>query len=146
MIDRIALWRGRVIHHRAMNNPMVQRRQAALIYLFPALQDLVVALIFFVGSVRAARWGGGATKVALVAAAWSVVYVCACPVIGRLVTARNAHRLALSGCLLLTLVSGLLAVVDGFEAMLVLVGVSGLATALFHFLSMANLLPVYLGN
>ena len=105
--------------------------RTALIYVLPAPMDLALALILFVGTVRVAKLAGGATRVASVLAVWSVVYVVACPFVGRLVNPRNAPRFVLGGCLLFALVCGLLAVAPGFAAMLTLMGVGGMAAALF---------------
>jgi MFS family permease len=107
------------------------RGRTALIYLLPALMDMVLALVLFVGTVRAAKMEGAATRVAFVLAVWSMIYIVACPLVGRLVTPRNAHRLVLAGCMLLALASGLLAAATGFVAMLILVGVVALSAALF---------------
>lgn len=104
---------------------------AVWIYLVPALVDLVLSLVIFVGTLRVARLGGDATHAGSVLAVWSLVYVVACPLIGRLVTSRNAHRLVLAGCLLFALTCGLLALAATFLPMLLLVGVIGLASALF---------------
>lgn len=108
-----------------------RRGQAALIYILPALMDMALALVLFVGTVRAVKLGGDATRAAFVLAVWSLVYVVACPLIGRLVTSGNARRFILAGCGLSALTCGLLATATGFAAMLLLVGVCGVAAALF---------------
>lgn len=103
---------------------------AMLIYLLPALMDLALALVLFAATVRVARLGGTATRVASVLAVWSLVYVVACPMVGRMVTPRNAHRLVLSGCILFTLACALLAAAATYLPMIVLVGITGMAAAL----------------
>ncbi|MDD5705593.1 MAG: MFS transporter [Kiritimatiellae bacterium] len=108
-----------------------QHGQATLIYVMPALMDLSLALLLFVCSVRAARLSGSAAQVASVPAAWSVVYVVVCPLVGRLMSPRNAHRLVLAGCLLSALVCGLLALATDFPAMLAFVGLGGVSAAMF---------------
>jgi MFS family permease len=104
---------------------------SVLIYVLPALIDMVMALVLFVGTVRAVKLGGGATQAATVLAVWSLVYVVACPLIGRLVTAGNARNFILAGCGLFALSSGLLAAATGFVPMLALIGLCGVAAALF---------------
>ncbi|MFZ4394043.1 MAG: MFS transporter [Kiritimatiellia bacterium] len=105
--------------------------KAVLIYLVPALVDLVLSLVIFVGTIRVARLGGDATRAGSALAVWSLIYVLVCPLIGRLVTARNAHQLVLAGCLLFALSCGLLTLAVTFLPMILLIGVIGLASALF---------------
>ncbi len=105
--------------------------KAVLIYLVPALVDLVLSLAIFVGTLRVARLGGDAASAGSVLAVWSIVYLLFAPLIGRLVTSRNAHRLVLAGCLLFALSCGLLTLAVTFLPMIVLIGVIGLASALF---------------
>jgi MFS family permease len=92
---------------------------------------MVLSLALFVGTVRAARLGGDAVRAASVLAVWSFVYVISCPLVGRWVTARNARRLVLAGCTLLTATLGLLALAEGFVFMLILMGWAGIGAALF---------------
>jgi MFS family permease len=106
-------------------------RGAALIYLMPALMDMVIGLALFVGTVRAARGGGDAVRTASVLAVWSLVYVTTCLVVGRGVSTRNARGLVLAGCALVSVSLGLLALADGFVIMLVLMGFAGFAAAFF---------------
>jgi MFS family permease len=114
-----------------MDEQVHRRRQAAWIYVLPALVDMALALVLFVGTVRAVKLGGDATRAAAVLAVWSLVYVVACPLVGRRVTAGNARRFLLAGCGLLALSCGLLALSAGLGAMLVWVGVCAVACALF---------------
>ncbi len=107
------------------------RARAALIYLLPASMDMVLGLALFVATVRAAKLGGDAVRAASVLAVWSFVYVVSCPRVGRWVSARNARRLVLAGCALLAVTLGLLAFAAEFTFMLVLIGISGFAAALF---------------
>ena len=104
---------------------------AVLIYLMPALMDMALSLVLFVGTVRIARLGGDATRSATVLAIWSLVYIAACPLIGRIVTPGNARRLVLSGCLLFAVACAALAAAATYVPMIFLVGVTGLSSALF---------------
>ena len=114
-----------------MDEPRKRRDMAALIYLVPATVDLLLSLVIFVGTVRVARMKGDATHVGSVLAVWSIVYILICPLLGRLVTTRNAHHFVLAGCLLFALSCALLAAAAGFLPMILLVGVTGVASALF---------------
>jgi DHA1 family quinolone resistance protein-like MFS transporter len=114
-----------------MNPAGPMNRRALLIYVLPATVDLVLSLLLFVGTVRAAQMGGGALQAAAVLTTFSLVYVVSCPLVGRIVTPANASRLTLAGVVLLAVVCGLLAFTAAFVPMLVLVGASGIAAALF---------------
>lgn len=114
-----------------MDSQTPRRAQAALIYILPALMDMALSLVLFVGTLRAVKLGGDATRAASVLAVWSIVYVVSCPLIGRLVTPGNARRMIMTACGIFALASGLLAAAAGFAAMLALVGVCGVAAALF---------------
>ncbi len=114
-----------------MDGQLKGRGQAALIYILPALLDMALSLVLFVGTVRVVKLGGDATRAASVLAVWSIVYVATSPLIGKLVNSGNARRFILGGCLLFALSSGLLAAATGYAAMLALVGVCAVATACF---------------
>lgn len=114
-----------------MGEKLPPRSQSALIYILPALMDMALSLVLFVGTVRAVRICGVATQAAAVLAVWSVVYVASCPLIGRLANVGNARCFILTGCGLFALATGLLAITNGFAMMLVLIGVCGVAAALF---------------
>ena len=106
-------------------------RRAILIYVFPAAVDLVIGLVLFVATVRAVRMGGETLRSAAVLTVWSLVYVIACPVVGRFAKPANASRLVLAGISMLAVFCALLAFAPGFVPMLLLVGGVGVAAALF---------------
>ena len=70
-----------------------------LIYVFPCLMDMVVGSILFACSVRAAENGRSPAQVANVITVWSIAYLLACPIVGRIVTPRNAARILIGVCL-----------------------------------------------
>lgn len=70
-----------------------------MIYLIPALMDMVVGIIAFVGATRTADAGLSPTAVTSILAAWAIVYVLSCRIVGRFVTTRNAAWLVFSACL-----------------------------------------------
>ena len=114
-----------------MDEPRKRPGMAVLIYLVPALVDLLLSLVIFVGTVRAARLKGDATHVGAVLAVWSILYILTCPLLGRWVTPRNAHGFVLAGCLTFAVACALLATAASFLPMILLVGVTGMASALF---------------
>ncbi len=114
-----------------MKFPRMLPGKAALLYLIPALFDLLLSLVLFVGTVRVARMTGNATRAGAVLAVWSLVYILTCPLLGRWVTSRNAQRLVLAGCLLFALSSALLTVAVSILPMILLMGVTGVASAIF---------------
>jgi len=101
------------------------------LYLLPALMDMVLSIVLFVGTVRTARLTHDTTRSACILAVWSLVYVLACPVVGRLISPARAPRFVLAGCLLCALTCGLLALASGFAPMLILIGLVGVGMSLF---------------
>lgn len=76
-----------------------------LIFLFPALIDMVLGLTFFVASVRMAEGGGGPIAVTTVTAAWALVYMLSAHWAGRVTRTANSARLIMAGCALLAVSS-----------------------------------------
>jgi len=114
-----------------LTTALARRTLTLLIYLLPALADMVAAQFIFISAVRVARMGASASLVANTFTTWSVLYLLACPVIGRFVTRRNAARMMLAGMAGLALVSVLFAVVSTIAGIYVLMGIIGITTALF---------------
>ena len=52
---------------------------AVLIYVFPAVMDMVLASVLFLTTVWAAQNGASPSQVANLITAWSVVYMVVCP-------------------------------------------------------------------
>ena len=111
-------------------NP-VRRTSPILIYLLPALADMLVAQFMFINAVRLARAGASASVVANTVTVWSVVYLLACPVIGRFVTSANAARMMVSSMAGLAVIAALFTVTEGIAGVYILMGLAGVATALF---------------
>ena len=114
-----------------MDAPCKRTKKTIRIYLAPALVDLLLSLVIFVGTVRAAHSGGNTTRVGAVLAVWSFIYILTCLLIGRRVASHNARRFVQVGCLLLALSCALLTVAVNYLPMLLLMGLVGVATALF---------------
>ncbi len=108
-----------------------RRTTPILIYLLPAMADMIVAQYMFINAVRLARSGASASVVANTVTVWSIVYLLACPVIGRFVTAGNAARLMVGSMVGLATMGVLFTVFPGVVAVYILMAFSGIATALF---------------
>lgn len=102
-----------------------------LIYLFPALADLVVATMQFVCTVRAPKLGANAEETGAVVVVWCIFYMPACWLIGRVVTPRNSGPMLVAACLGLAFLSLFYVLLPGLTAMYVLMAFTGVATALF---------------
>jgi MFS family permease len=107
------------------------RRRAILIYVLPAAVDLVLGIVLFVATLRAAQMGGETLRSAAVLTVWSLAYVVAVPIVGRIVKPANASRFVMGGICMFAAACGLLALVSSFVLMLILVGAIGVAAALF---------------
>ncbi len=102
------------------------------IYLFPALMDLVVALMIFVCTIRAAaELQASASAVAGILAVWGATYMVACAFLGRVISRQNAGMLLVAACIgSIAICTGLI-YAPSLRAMYVLMGLQGVATALF---------------
>ncbi|OGV51175.1 MAG: hypothetical protein A2017_11740 [Lentisphaerae bacterium GWF2_44_16] len=63
-----------------------------LIYLFPAMMDMVLGTAFFVATLRLAESGASAFAVSSIITTWAVVYMLVSQILGRLVNAKNSIR------------------------------------------------------
>jgi len=102
-----------------------------LIYLFPAVADVIIAAALFVCSNRLADAGRSRTEVAMVFAAWAVVYIASNQILARLVTSRNAAAMLIVANLLFTATAGAFVLIEGFWAIYAIMAVLAVATALF---------------
>ena len=102
-----------------------------LIYLFPAVADVVIAASLFVCSNRLADAGRSRTQVAMVFAAWAVVYIASNQVLARLVTSHNAATMLIIANLLFTATAGAFMLIEGVWAIYTILAFLAVATALF---------------
>ena len=103
-----------------------------LIYLFPAITDVIVATAMFVCSNRLADAGRNRTEVAMVFTAWAVMYILSNQILARIVTSRNAAAMLIIANLLFTATAGAFVLLDeGIWPIYAIMGVLAVATALF---------------
>lgn len=102
-----------------------------VIYLLPAIADMVVAQFLFINAVRLSQQGASATVVANTVTTWSLVYLMCCPILGRLVTPANASRLMVGSMSLLAMISVLFTLIPGVVGVYLLMACAGVAAALF---------------
>lgn len=102
-----------------------------LIYLFPALMDMVVASIMFACPQLLAELGASPKEITSLLVVWGVVYALLCPFVGRLTNARNASWLALSSCLLMAVCACSFALLPSLWPMYGTMMVLSVATAFF---------------
>ena len=77
-----------------------------LIYLFPALMDMALMTVIFVATRRLAEGGASATVAMAAPAAWAGAYMIVCPIVGRLVTSRNAAWMLVGSGLVMSALGG----------------------------------------
>ncbi len=102
-----------------------------LLYLFPALIDLLLGSFFFISTVRIAESGGSAFAVSAIVTLWGVCYMFGCYLIGHLVTEANCRPLMVAGCVGITLCAAAFVAVPELHALYVIMAVFGVAVALF---------------
>jgi MFS family permease len=84
-----------------------------LIYLFPAMMDMILGAVFFVTAVRYSESGASSLAVTGVMATWAFVYSLGSVAAGRVVTHKNAARLIIiSGATIALISLGYIAVPD----------------------------------
>ena len=107
------------------------RKRRLLIYLAPAMMDMVVAQFFFVNAVRLARMESSASVVSGVVTVWGLMYLICCPLVGKVLTVANSTRLILMACFAMAGVSLLHLLFPSMVGIYVLMACAGVATALF---------------
>ena len=102
-----------------------------LIYLFPALADVIIAASMFVCSNRLADAGRSRTEVALVFTAWALVYIASNQVLARFVTSRNAATMLIVASLLFSAIAAAFVLIDNIWLMYTAMAVLAVASGLF---------------
>jgi MFS family permease len=102
-----------------------------LIYLFPGCMDLVLSLVLFVNSVRAARLYEDPRVVTGLTTMFGLVYMLSCPIVGRWLNARNASAMILSSCCGVVLLSAVSYFVTSIIGMYLIVTGTSVCSALF---------------
>ncbi|OHB53500.1 MAG: hypothetical protein A2Y12_17970 [Planctomycetes bacterium GWF2_42_9] len=102
-----------------------------LIYLFPAVADVVLAATMFVCSNRIADAGKSRTEVAMVFAAWAAIYILSNQVLARIVTSRNAAALMIVANLLFAALAGVFVLIENVWAIYTAMAALAVATGLF---------------
>ncbi len=102
-----------------------------LIYLFPGGIDLVLSLVLFVNSVRAARLCEDPRVVTGLATMFGIVYMLSCPILGRWLNSKNASAMILSSCFGVVLLSGVSYFVTSLIGMYLIVTGMSVCAALF---------------
>ena len=102
-----------------------------LIYLFPAIANVIIAATMFVCSSYLADAGRSRTQVAMVFASWAGVYIISNQTLARFVTSRNAASMLIAANILFTAVAGAFMFASGLWAIYALMAVLAVATALF---------------
>jgi MFS family permease len=102
-----------------------------LIYLFPAVADVIIAATMFVCSNRLADAGKSRTEVAMVFAAWAAVYIAGNQILARLVTSRNAAAMMIVANLLFTATAAVFVLIENVWVIYATMAVLAVASALF---------------
>ncbi len=103
-----------------------------LIYVFPALMDMVVSLSMFACTVRAAReLQLNAFLVASMVPAWGIAYMATCPLVGRMMNRHNAAKMLIFSCLAASVLCGAFTVIESGPAMFAGMVTMGVVAAFF---------------
>lgn len=104
---------------------------SVLIYLFPAIMDMILSAVLFTCTVSAAEKGLSASTVANLITTWAVVYMASSLLLGRLVRPRNAAGLIIAACVASAALSLGLALTEEVRGLYLLVALEGVAMAAF---------------
>ncbi len=102
-----------------------------LIYLFPAMMDMVVGAVFFVTAVRYSESGASSLTVTGVMATWAFIYSLCSIAVGRVVNHKNAAQIIVISGGAVTLLSTGYIVVPALGAQYLWTALMGVAAALF---------------
>ncbi len=102
-----------------------------LIYLFPAMMDLILGAVFFVTAVRYSESGASSLTVTGVMATWAFVYSLGAIAAGRIVNPNNAARIIIASGGAVTLISLGYIAVPSLGSQYLWTALMGLATAFF---------------
>ena len=102
-----------------------------LIYLFPAMMDMVVGAVFFVTAVRYSESGASSLTVTGVMATWAFIYSLCSFAVGRVVNHKNAAQIIVISGGAVTLLSTGYIVVPALGAQYLWTALMGVAAALF---------------
>ncbi len=102
-----------------------------LLYLPPALVDLLVGSFFFVATVRMAQSGANAVVVSAVLTVWGLCYMLASLAAGRLARRLPSAAMVIVGCALMVLTCAGFVFVPSLTAIYAIMAVFGVAAGLF---------------
>ena len=102
-----------------------------LIYLFPAMMDMVLGAVFFVTAVRYSESGASSLTVTGVMATWAFIYSIFSIIAGRIVNHKNAARIIMMSGGAIALISLAYIAVPGLGAQYLWTALIGVATAFF---------------
>ncbi len=102
-----------------------------IVYLFPAMMDIMLSAVMFVVAVRFSESGASALTVASTGAVWAVVYSLFAQISGRVVTPHNAAVMICSAALLAVFSAVGLIIFPTLNLQYFWIGIMGIATAFF---------------
>jgi len=102
-----------------------------LLYLPPALVDLLVGSFFFVATVRMAQSGANAVVVSAVLTVWGLCYMLTSLAAGRLARRVSAAAMAIAGCVLMVFTCAAFVFVPSLPAIYAIMAVFGIAAGMF---------------
>jgi MFS family permease len=102
-----------------------------LLYLPPALVDLLVGSFFFVATVRMAQSGANAVVVGAVLTVWGISYMLTSLAAGRLARRLPPAAMVIAGCALMVVTCAAFVLVPSLAAIYAIMAVFGVAAGLF---------------
>ncbi len=102
-----------------------------LIYIFPAVADVIIAATLFVCSNRLADMNCSSTMVAMVFSSWALVYIISSQLLGRVVTSRNAASLLIASNILFAITAAMFVFATAIWLIYALMAVLAFASAMF---------------
>jgi len=102
-----------------------------LIFIFPAIMDMILGTTFFIASFRMAQAGYDGFTIGALSATWAVVYSCCNMFSGRFVNARNCTTIMILSCILMMIAATGFMMFTEIYFQFILIALVGIGAAMF---------------
>jgi MFS family permease len=102
-----------------------------LIFIFPAIMDMIMGTTFFIASFRMAQAGYDGFTIGALSATWAIVYSCCNLFGGRFVTTRNCTAIMITSCLLMITAASGFILLSAIYFQFIFIALVGIGAAMF---------------
>ena len=102
-----------------------------LIFIFPAIMDMIMGTTFFITSFRMAQAGYDGFTIGALSATWAIVYSCCNMFGGRFVTTRNCTAIMIGSCILMIMAASGFILLTEIYLQFIFIALVGIGAAMF---------------